>query len=34
MFPSNIILAGSEFHRVDAATEKARVPVFVFSGVL
>ena len=28
IFPSNLTLAGSEFHTVGAATEKARVPAF------
>ena len=30
-FCSNIILVGSDFHTVGAATEKALVPVFVFT---
>ena len=28
---SNLTLAGSEFHRVDVATEKARIAAFVFT---
>ena len=31
MLPSDSTLAGSEFHTVGAATEKARVPAFVFT---
>ena len=31
LIPSNLTLAGSEFHTVGAATEKARVPCFVFA---
>ena len=31
MFPSNLTMAGSELHKVGAATEKARVPAFVFT---
>ena len=31
MLPSNLTLAGSEFHRVRAETEKAPVPAFVFT---
>ena len=30
MLPSDLTLAGSELHTVGAATEKARVPAFVF----
>ena len=29
IFPSNLTLAGSKFHRVGAAIEEARVPAFV-----
>ena len=31
ILPSDLTLAGSEFHPVGAATEKARVPAFVFT---
>ena len=31
LLPSDLTLAGSEFHTVGAATEKARVPAFVFT---
>ena len=31
ILPSDLTLAGSEFHTVGAATEKARVPAFVFN---
>ena len=31
IFHSNLTLTGSEFHRVGAATEKARIPVCVFT---
>ena len=31
MFPTNLTLAGSEFHRVGAATKKVRVTSFVFT---
>ena len=31
ILPSDLTLAGSEFHTVGAATEKARVPAFVFT---
>ena len=31
LLPSDITLAGSEFHTVSAATEKARVPALVFT---
>ena len=31
ILPSNLTLAGSEFHTVGAATEKARVLAFVFT---
>ena len=31
MFPTDLTLTGSEFHRVGAATEKALVPTFVLT---
>ena len=31
LLPSDLTLTGSEFHRVGAATEKARVPAFVLT---
>ena len=31
ILPSDLTLAGSEFYTVGAATEKALVPVFVFT---
>ena len=31
ILPSDLTLAGSEFHTVGAATEKARVPALVFT---
>ena len=31
LLPSDLTLAGSEFHTTGAATEKARVPAFVFT---
>ena len=31
MFLADFTLSGSEFHRVGAATEKARVPAFVLT---
>jgi len=31
MFSSELLLSGSSFHRVDAVTEKARVPAFVLT---
>ena len=31
ILPSDLTLAGREFHTVGAATEKARVPAFVFT---
>ena len=31
ILPSDLTLAGSEFHTVGAANEKARVPAFVFT---
>ena len=31
MLPSDLTLAGSEFHTVGAATEKLWVPAFVFT---
>ena len=30
-FSADLTLSGSEFHRVGAATEKARVPAFVLT---
>ena len=33
MLPSDLTLAGSEFHTVGATIEKARVPVFVFTRI-
>ena len=32
--PSDLTLVGSEFHTISAATEKARVPAFVLTGLL
>ena len=31
IFPTDLTLTGSEFHRVGAATEKALVPIFVLT---
>ena len=31
MLPSNLTMTGSEFHTAGAATEKVRVPTFVFT---
>ena len=31
ILPSDLTLTGSEFHRVGAAAEKARVPAFVLT---
>ena len=31
MLPGDLTLTGSEFHKVGAATEKARVPAFVLT---
>ena len=31
MFPTGLTLTGSEFHRVDATTEKALVPLYVIT---
>ena len=31
IFPTDLTLTGSEFHRVGAATEKALVPTFVLT---
>ena len=34
ILPSELTLAGSEFHNICAATEKARIPAFVFTRVM